>query len=144
MPEIGGHQWWYKLRLRSNLTPVQRKILNEVSVIICPADIGKLWDFKKGEKKILRRLHRRKVDQLIVMGIDDWKEQGRCTVTGPVMASMALSNKVHRKNFLGRADVWQIDDPSYKIFQELTRIWIILMRRGVMYLGHISFQRVVG
>ena len=45
---------------------------------------------KKGEKTILRRLHRRIVDQLIAMGIDDWKEQRRFTVTGPVMASMAL------------------------------------------------------
>ena len=35
---------------------------------------------------------------------------------------MALLIKVHKKNFPGRAYVSQIDDPSYKICQELTRI----------------------
>ena len=55
------------------------------------------------------------------MGIDGWKEQRRYTVTGPVMASMALLIKVHKKNFPGRAYVSQIDDPSYKSCQELTR-----------------------
>ena len=54
-------------------------------------------------------------DRLIAMGIADWKEQRRYTVTGPVMASMALLIKVHKKNFPGRAYVSQIDDPSYKI-----------------------------
>ena len=48
--------------------------------------------------------------------------QRRYTVTGPVMASMALLVKVHKKNFPGRAYVSQIDDPSYKICEELTRI----------------------
>ena len=56
------------------------------------------------------------------MGIDDWKEQRRFTVTGPVMALMVLLIKVHKKNFPGRSYVSQIDDPSYKICQELTRI----------------------
>ena len=110
------------MKLSSNLSPAQRKVLNELkaddSIIICPADKGKavvvedretylsktLQDqihegnyeiTKKNEKTILRRLHRRIVDQLIEMGIDGWKEQRRYTVTGPVMASMALLIKVH-------------------------------------------------
>ena len=56
------------------------------------------------------------------MGIKDFKEQRQYTVTGPVMASMALLIKVHKKNFPGMAYVSQIDDPSYKICAELTRI----------------------
>ena len=35
---------------------------------------------------------------------------------------MALLIKVHKKNFPGRAYVSQIDDPSYKICAELTKI----------------------
>ena len=119
----------YKMKLRRNLSPAQRKVLNELkaddSIIICPADKGKVvvvedretylskmqdqihegnYEItKKNEKTILRRLHRRIVDQLIEMGIDGWKEQRRYTVTGPVMASMALLIKVHKKNFPGRA-----------------------------------------
>ena len=38
------------------------------------------------------------------------------------MALMALLIKVHYKKFLGRACVPRIDDPSYKICEELTRI----------------------
>ena len=76
----------------------------------------------KSEKTILRKLHRKLMDQLIAMGIEDFKEQRRFAVTGPVMASMALLIKVHKKNFPGRAYVSQIDDPSYKICKELTDI----------------------
>ena len=75
----------YKLTLKSNLTPTQRKILKELkeddSIIICPADKGKavvvedretylakMQDqihgenyelTKKSEKTILRNLHRK-------------------------------------------------------------------------------------
>ena len=119
----------YKMKLRSNLSPAQRKVLNELkaddSIIICPADKGKavvvedretylskMQDqiheanyelTKKNEKPILRRLHWRIVDQLIEMGIDGWKEQRRYTVNGPVMALMALLINVRKKNFSGRA-----------------------------------------
>ena len=148
------------MKLRSNLSPAQRKVLNKLmaddSIIICPADKGKvvvvedretylskMQDLihegnyeitKKNEKTILRRLHRRIVDQLIEMGIDGWKEQRRYTVTGPVMASMALLIKVHKKNFPGRAYVFQIDDPSYKICQELTRILNPIDEKGESFI----------
>ena len=114
------------------------------TIIICPADKGKAVVVedrdaylaktqdqlhegnyevsKKSEKTILGRLHRKIVKQLTSMGIKDFKEQRQYTVTGPVMASMALLIKVHKKNFPGRAYVSQIDDPSYKICAELTRI----------------------
>ena len=161
----------YKLRLRSNLTPAQRKVLNELkaddSIIICPADKGKAVVIedretylskmqdqihegnyeisKKGEKTILRRLHRRIVDQLIAMGIDDWKEQRRFTVTGPVMASMALLIKVHKKNFPGRAYVSQIDDPSYKICQKLTRILNPIDQKGESFIQDTyHFKELLG
>ena len=68
------------------------------------------------------------------MGIDGWKEQRRYTVTGPVMASMALLIKVHKKNFPGRAYVSQIDDPSYKICQELTRILNPIDEKGELFI----------
>ena len=85
----------------------------------CPID--------KSEKPILRKLHRKLMNQLIAMGI---KEQRRFAVTGPVMASMALLIKVHKKNFPGRAYVSQIDDPSYKICKELTDILNPITEKG--------------
>ena len=43
-------------------------------------------------------------------------------MTGPVMASMALLIKVHKKYFAGRAYLSQIDDPSSNICKVLTDI----------------------
>ena len=72
------------------MTPAQRKVLNELkaddSIIICPADKGKAvviedretylskMHSKKGEKTILRRLHKQLMDQLIAVGIEDFKD----------------------------------------------------------------------
>ena len=70
---------------------------------------------KKGEKTILRKLHKKLMNQLISMEIKDFKEQRRYTITGPVMAAMALLIKVHKKNFPGRAVASQMNDPTYKI-----------------------------
>ena len=148
------------MTLKGNLTATQRKIRNELkeddSIIICPADKGKavvvedretylakMQDqihegsyelTRKGEKVILRKLHRKFVVQLVAMGIKDSKEQRRYTATGPVMASMALLIKVHKQNFPGRAYVSQIDDPSYKICQELTRILNPLDEKGESFI----------
>jgi len=150
----------YKMTLKSNLTPAQRKVLRELmeddSIIICPADKGKAvvvedretyltktrdqiaegdYELAKGkEKTILTRLHRKLMNQLKSMGIEDFKEQRKYTVTGPVMASMALLIKVHKKNFPGRAYVSQIDDPSYKICKELTDILNPLDEGGLSYI----------
>jgi hypothetical protein len=146
----------YKLTMKSNLTPAQRKILNDLknddTIIICPADKGKAvvvldretymskthdqiheGDYvltNRSEKAILQRLHRKLMNQLVAMGIKGYKEQRRFAVTGPVMASMALLVKVHKKNFPGRAYVSQIDDPSYKICKELTDILNPIDERG--------------
>ena len=102
------------MKIRSNLTPAQRKVLRELkdddTIIICPADKGKAvvvedrdvymaktqdqiheGDYvlsNKSENTILRKLHRKLMDQLIAMGIKDFKEQRRFAVTGPVMVSM--------------------------------------------------------
>ena len=150
----------YGMTIKSNLTASQRQVLRELkedeSIIICPADKGKAvvvedritymaktqdqiceGDYiltEKKEKTILRRLHRKLMDQLISMGITDWKEQRLYTVTGPVLASMALLIKVHKKNFPGRAYVSQIDDPSYYICRELTKILNPLDEKGDSYL----------
>jgi len=74
------------------------------------------------------------MNQLKYMGIEDFKEQRKLCVTGPVMASMALLIKVHKKNFPGRAYVSQIDDPSYKICKELTDILNPLDMNGESYI----------
>ena len=93
------------------------------------------YELAKGkEKTILTRLHRKLMNQLKSMGIEDFKEQRKYTVTGPVMASMALLIKVHKKNFPGRAYVPQINDPSYKICTELTDILNSLDVGGLSYI----------
>ena len=94
----------------------------------------------KSEKTILRRLHRKLMDQMVAMKITDFKEQRRFAVTGPVMASMALLVKVHKKNFPGRAYVSQIDDPSYKICKELTNILNPIDEKGESFIKDMSCQ----
>ena len=152
------------MTIKSNMSKRQREIIKELkedeSIIICPADKGKAvvvedrevylmktqhqiseGDYvktNKKEKTILRNLHKKIVDQLISMGIKDFKEQRMYTVTGPVMASMALLIKVHKKNFPGRAYVSQIDDPSYYVCKELTRILNPLDERGKSFLQDTS------
>ena len=96
---------------------------------------------KKGEKIILRKLHRKLMDQLISMGIKDFKEQRRNTITGPVMASMALLIKVHKKNFPGTAYVSQIDDPSYNICKVLTDIINPIDEKGSLLSGIRTISR---
>ena len=99
----------------------------------------------KSEKTILRRLHRKIVDQLRAMGITEFKEQRRYTVTGPVIASMALLIKVHKQNFPGRAYVSQIDDPSYKICEELTRILNPIDEKGDSFIRDTyHFKEMLG
>ena len=150
----------YKMVIKSNLTAAQRKVLQELkqddTIIICPADKGKAvvvedretylaktvdqihegnYEItKKGEKTILRKLHKKLMDQLISMGIKDFKEQRRYTITGPVMAAMALLIKVHKKNFPGRAYVSQKDDPSYNICKVLTDIMNPIDEKGKSFI----------
>ena len=79
------------------------------SNIICPADKGKavvvedrdsylaktqdqIYEGEyelssKKEKNILRKLHRKLMNQLVSMGINEWKDQRKFTVMGPVMES---------------------------------------------------------
>ena len=148
------------LKFKSNLSPEQQQILKELkeddSIIICPADKGKAVVVEdretylaktqdqihegnyelsnKNEKTILRKLHHKIIDQLRDMGITEFKEQRRYTVTGPVMASIALLIKVHKQNFPGRAYVSQIDDPSYKVCEELTRILNPIDEKGDLFI----------
>ena len=89
---------------------------------------------RKESRTILTRLHRKLIAQLKSMGIEDFKEQRKFTVTGPVMAFMALLIKVHKKNFPGRAYVSQIDDPSYNICKDLTNILNPLDESGASYI----------
>ena len=45
----------------------------------------------------MRKLHRKLMNQLLAMNTKDFKDQRCYTVTRPVMASMALLIKVHKK-----------------------------------------------
>ena len=56
------------------------------------------------------------------MGLTDFKDRRKYLVTGPVMANIYLLIKVHKKNFPGRPVVSQVDDPTYNMCEELTRI----------------------
>ena len=56
------------------------------------------------------------------MGLTDFKDRRKYLVTGPVMANIYLLIKVHKKNFPGRPVVSQVDDPTYNMCKELTRI----------------------
>ena len=145
------------MAIRNTLSVHQRMVLQELKdnelIIICPADKGKAVVVEdretymaktvdqihkgsyelvnKGEQSFLRKLHRKLMNQLFAMNIKDFKDQRRYTVTGPVMASMALLIKVHKKNFPGRAYVSQIDDPSYKICKVLTYIINPIYEKGM-------------
>ena len=50
------------------------------------------------------------------------------------MANMYILIKVHKKNFPGRAVVSQVDDPTYKICKELTRILKPISESGRSYI----------
>ena len=73
------------------------------------------------------------MNQLILMGITDLKDQQKYTVMGTVMASMALLIKVHKKIFPGTAYLLQIDDLSYKICKVFTDIINPLDEKGEYY-----------
>ena len=60
------------------------------------------------------------------------------------MASMALLIKVHKKNLPGRAYLSQIDAPSYKICQELTRVMNPIDKKGESFIQDTyHFQEVL-
>ena len=54
--------------------------------------------------------------------MDNFKEKRKYLVSAPVLGHMYLLIKVHKKNFLGRAVVSEIDDPTYKICKISTDI----------------------
>jgi len=129
---------------------------DDMSIIICPADKGKAvvvedrdtymekmqkqvdeGDYKpaKGkEKTLLNKIHRKLVAQLKKMGMTEFKDRRRFLVTAPVLANMYLLIKVHKKNFPGRAVVSQIDDPTYNICKELTKILQPISSAGKSYI----------
>ena len=76
----------------------------------------------KSEKTLLDNIHQKLVAQLKSMGLMDFKQRRPYVVTAPAMANMYLSIKVHKDNFPGRVVVSQIDDPTYLICKELTKI----------------------
>jgi len=79
-------------------------------------------------------IHQKLVAQLKSMGLTDFKLRRPYLVTAPVMANMYLLIKVHKENFPGRAVVSQIDDPTYQICKELTRILNPLDEAGDSYI----------
>jgi len=137
----------YDMKIKSNLSKEEREILKGIgdkTIIICPADKGKAiviedretyiqkmyqqieeGDYAKAtksEKTLLDNIHQKLVAQLKAMGLTNFKQRRPYLVTAPVMANMYLLIKVHKDNFPGRAVVSQVDDPTYLICKELTRI----------------------
>ena len=138
----------YDMKIKPNLSKEEREILREIgedeTIIICPADKGKAiviedretyiqkmyqqieeGDYAKAtksEKTLLDNIHQKLVAQLKAMGLTNFKQRRPYLVTAPVMANMYLLIKVHKDNFPGRAVVSQVDDPTYLICKELTRI----------------------
>ena len=136
------------MTIRSNLSREERQILRRIkedeTIIICPADKGKAiviedrdnnilkqnaeidqgdYVLAKGkEKSLIDKIHKKLVKQLESMGLTDFKDRREYLVTAPVMANIYLLIKVHKKNFPGRPVVSQIDDPTYNVCKELTRI----------------------
>ena len=51
------------------------------------------------EKAALRMLHRKWIIPLVALKITHFKEQRRFAVTGPMMVSMVLMVKIHKKKF---------------------------------------------
>ena len=106
----------FKMKIQKNLSREEkealRKLKNDKSRIICPADKGKAvvvedtdsylsklqdqideGEYKLitiSEKTILKKLHKKLMNQLISMGITDFNEQKKYSVTAPVMASIYL------------------------------------------------------
>ena len=150
----------FQMRIKNNLSVEEREILkglrDHMSIIICPADKGKNivvedrdaymekmqkqvdeGDYKpaKGkEKTLLNKIHRKLVAQLKKMGMTEFKDRRHFLVTAPVLANMYLLIKVHKKNFPGRAVVSQIDDPTYNICKELTKILQPISSAGKSYI----------
>ena len=91
---------------------------------------------------MFRKLHRKLMNQVVSIGINEWKDEQKYTVTGPAMASMLI--KVHKKNFPGGAYVSQIDEPTYKICKVLTDIMNPIDEKGESYVhrGYVPFQGV--
>ena len=57
-----------------------------------------------------------------MIGLPDYKQWRPYSVTAPVMSNMNVLIKAYKENFTERAVVSQIDDPTYQICKELTRI----------------------
>ena len=113
----------FKMTIKNNLSPEEREILkglkDDVSIIICSADKGKAvvvedaenyiykmqqqinegdYELAKGsEKTLMRKIHQKLVAQLKKMGLTEFKERRPFLVTAPVMASMYILIKVHKK-----------------------------------------------
>ena len=73
---------------------------------------------------LLNKIHHKLVDHLILkqMELTEFKDRRCFLVMAPVLANMYLFINDHKKNFPGRAVVSQIDDPTYNICKELTKI----------------------
>ena len=63
-----------------------------------------------------------------------WKEYKEFLVTGEKMACSRLLIKIHKDNFPGRPIINQIDDPTYLLCKELTRILMPLKQKAQSYI----------
>ena len=63
-----------------------------------------------------------------------WKEYKEFLVTEEKMACSRLLIMIHKDNFPGRPTINQIDDPTYLLCKELTRILMPLKQKAQSYI----------
>ena len=53
-----------------------------------------------------------------------WQEYRKFTVAAPEWLKLYIPTKTHEADFPGRPVLSQINDPTYNIYRELTRIFL--------------------
>ena len=76
---------------------------------------------QKTEKQVIQRTHKRLIDAFNKMKMK-WQEYRKFTVTAPELPKLYIPIKTHKADFPGRPVLSQINDPTYNICKELTRI----------------------
>ena len=84
---------------------------------------------QKTEKQLIQRAHKRLIDAFNKMKIK-WQEYRKFTVTAAELPKLYIPIKTHKANFPGRPVLSQINDPTYNICKELTRILLPIAMKG--------------
>ena len=84
---------------------------------------------QKTEKQLIQRTHKRLIDAFNKMKMK-WQEYRKFTVTAPELPKLYIPIKTHKADFPGRPVLSQINDPTYNICKELTRILLPIAMKG--------------